>query len=483
MRWFLAALCFVIGALLSAVAAYVSVYGMMILFGAHALVVGIMIGSIEAGKLVASVWLKTHWSDGFAPFLHKAYLVAAVVTCMFITGLGVYGFLSAAHLEQANEGITTTYQAQNLERQIEQKKGEAGRIQERIALLDKNVAVFLDNDKASQGLAASRRLQGERDELQSTLDSVYNEINGLNAKLIPLKADSNAVEAKLGPVKYVAALVGVQDEEVAVRFIILLIIVVFDPLAIMLMISGLISLRSQSPEVKSNEPECTDDGGVEILPISDEVVFTEPSAPFESEPVEEEVITDTPDEISGYDEAAEDLIAAAIENDLKAQRLVGDDWCFEPIDDQVVDDTSFEVEEEIERVLNEPLPEIRDIEEALAEMRGRIEEEVSKVSEKNVESYHMVNELTEKVSDLEKEAEEDIASENPEEHSDQENGLDVFIELLQREPNLRSKLEQVIEELASEKAAQKISEDQGPKEIFGGAHPVKETIHPGMDRD
>ena len=230
--------------LLSAIAGIMSITGMMALFPAHAIVVAIMMGGLELGKIVASGWLKIYWTDVAVPRLHKAYLVVSTVILMAITSLGIFGYLSAGHNEQLAPLANVTIQSDALQRQITQKEGEVKRLEARVSLLDRSVASFIDSGHSQSGLRASQTLKKERAGVQAQIDAGYAQINDLNNRLLPFKQQGSEVKAKLGPLQNVADFFGWTDSAAAVRFIIGMIMVVFDPLAIILMISGLITLNN-----------------------------------------------------------------------------------------------------------------------------------------------------------------------------------------------------------------------------------------------
>ncbi len=326
MKYFGAATVLLTAFALSAIAAVMSITGMMALFAAHQTVVAIMMATLEVAKVVASGWLKVYWTDDLVPRLHKGYLVTATVILMLITSLGIYGYLSAGHLEQLAPLANNELQQGGLEQRIEQKKAEVTRMEARVALLDKNVESFLNSDKATGGLRASQSVQKERDKLQGQITTSYAEINDLSNQLMPLKQASNEVQAKLGPIKYVADLFGWSDPEAAVRFIIVMIMLVFDPLAIVLMISGLITLS----RIKPNEPEVV---SAPVEPEPELIPEPESEPEVEEELVEEEEHDDPADhveetfdivqsidtKVSELDDAdlEESEIAAEVEEDIE----------------------------------------------------------------------------------------------------------------------------------------------------------------------
>ena len=279
MKKFSAILMVLTGLIISIIAGFVSVYGMIALFAGHAIVIGIMIGSIEFGKIVASAWLKLNWDSKNLSWWHRTYLLVAIGSILVLTSMGVFGYLSAAYFEKNAPMGNLKLQADGYEQQIAQKKSEITRLEARTTLLDKNVESFLKNDKASKGMQASTSSKKERDALQKQINDDYAVINDLSNKLSPIKAQTITVEAKLGPAKNVADLFGITNPDAAVRMIIALIMIVFDPLAIVLMLAGLVSynefiderrlkaaekpVEAPEPVEPSPEPEIIPEGIVE----------------------------------------------------------------------------------------------------------------------------------------------------------------------------------------------------------------------------
>lgn len=237
------AIIFTTAVLISVVAAYFSIVGLAALFSATFWGVVIMGASLELGKVVAATWAHEHWSDPTVSRVHKGYLVAAVAALMLVTSLGIYGYLSKGHLEQAAPIAGTNLQIQQGELRIQQLQADNTRLTTRLDQLDQSVNVMLGQDRASQGLRARNQQRAERQEINTSMDANNAAIQKIQADLLPLKTANLEVEAKLGPVKYVAELFGWKDPEAAVRMIILLIMSAFDPLALVLIISCSISWK------------------------------------------------------------------------------------------------------------------------------------------------------------------------------------------------------------------------------------------------
>lgn len=242
MKLFGGLLTLILAIIISCVAAYFSVVGLAAIFAATFWAVVIMGVSLEAGKIVAAGWLHANWHNSAVNRLHKSYMTMAVVVLMVITALGIYGFLSKGHLEQQASGAPVVLQITQKETRIDQLKGQIDVLTARQTQLDTAVnAIIADN--AQGGLRVRRQQAAERAEIRKELDAANQEINILTTELVPLKTDIAEVDAKLGPIKYLAEAFGWKDPEAAVRLVILLLMFAFDPLAVVMVISGLITIN------------------------------------------------------------------------------------------------------------------------------------------------------------------------------------------------------------------------------------------------
>lgn len=211
--------------IISGIAAWYSIIGLIAIFAASPLPIALMGASLEAGKLVAASWLYKNWKE--APRFLKYYLTFAVVVLMFITSLGIFGFLSKAHIEANIDVGDTAVQLRILERQ--EKITE-----DRIEFLLKKAGE--DPEKISRKTA---------DQIQQAQD----ELIAIQQKKLPLQKQENALMAEVGPLKYIAEAIYGKDAEShfdsAVRFVIILLIFVFDPLAVLLVIAANYTLRKE----------------------------------------------------------------------------------------------------------------------------------------------------------------------------------------------------------------------------------------------
>ena len=238
---------------IAAVAAWYSIIGLMAIFAAAAIPIAIMGGVLEVGKLVTASWLYNNWRR--TPILLKSYLTISVVVLMFITSMGIFGFLSKAHLDQTiqiegSNGILIS----NLERQISQQRRIITDGETLLKQLDDTVEVLIEYDRirGPEGALAVRKGQAEqRAEINSSIQSAVSELTALSEELLPLQKERVALEAEVGPLKYIAELIYADEAEdmldEAVRGVIIIIIFVFDPLAVLLLIAANQSLAQERP--------------------------------------------------------------------------------------------------------------------------------------------------------------------------------------------------------------------------------------------
>jgi hypothetical protein len=267
---------------ISGVAAWYSIAGLIAIFSGATTAIIIMGGVLEAGKLVTASWLYRNWKQ--VPFLLKSYLTSAVVVLMFITSMGIFGFLSKAHLEQSiSVGGTNELQIENLERQIARQQSIVADSETVLSQLDAQVQTLIDYDRirGPSGSIATRQGQAEeRQALNETIDAAYIRIEELQTTLTPLQQEKLAIEVEVGPLKYIAELIyGDQARDFfdeAVRWVILLIVFVFDPLAVLLLIAANITLtQPKSPKpLRETEAvvvgEINDDWLTETVQVEDE---------------------------------------------------------------------------------------------------------------------------------------------------------------------------------------------------------------------
>lgn len=239
----------------SAVAGWFSIVGLMAIFPAAAIPILTMGAVLEVAKLVTASWLYRNWDT--AAVLLKSYFTAAVVTLSIITSIGIFGFLSKAHIEQTvNAGGNNELQIETLERRIAYQQTIIKDAETVLEQLDTTVATLIEYDRirGDTGAIATRNSQKEeRESLSGQITDAYSTIEEIQTELSPLQKERLAIEAEVGPLKYIAELIYGNEAEdhfdAAVRWIIILIVLVFDPLAILLVISANMTWMQRRGEV------------------------------------------------------------------------------------------------------------------------------------------------------------------------------------------------------------------------------------------
>ena len=243
---FLTILTFLSAISISVIAAGYSIIGLATLFAGAVIPIILMGSALEVGKLVAASWLYHNWNSD-VPRLLKAYLFSAIIILIFITSMGIFGFLSKAHLDQVKPTSSNNIKIELLDNQIKSQQLIIDRSQKTLTLLDKALEVYIDKEFVTRGLKERKKQEPERLELNTAIKEASNEIAKLSEEKGVLSLEQNKIEAEVGPIKYVAELIyGVNAEDnfdKAVRIVILILIFVFDPLAVLLLIAANISLR------------------------------------------------------------------------------------------------------------------------------------------------------------------------------------------------------------------------------------------------
>ena len=241
----LAFLLLITGLTISAVAIYYSVVGLTAIFSAAAIPIVIMGSALEVGKLVCASWLKANWER--APGFMRYYMITAVCVLMLITSMGIFGFLSKAHNDQSlvsgdvaskiaiyDEKITTETENIDANRKILKQLDEG---------VDQVMARSQDEKGADRAVAIRKAQQKDRSRINQEITESQKRISQLNEERAPVAAEVRKVDAEVGPIKYIAAfLYGTAPDssmlEQAVTWIIILIVVVFDPLAVIMLLAS-----------------------------------------------------------------------------------------------------------------------------------------------------------------------------------------------------------------------------------------------------
>jgi hypothetical protein len=213
--------------------------------------------ALEVGKLVAASWLYNNWRNELVPQSIKAYLTFAVIVLVFITSMGIFGFLSKAHLDQVQPTSSNEIRIELIDKQIVQQELIIKRAEDTLDTLDKALDKYIDMEYVTRGLKEREKQKPERDALNLSITTAIDELGKLSLAKSALQLQQDKIEAEVGPIKYIAELIYGDDAkdhfDEAVRWVIIALIFVFDPLAILLLIAANISLRSRKVETERKE--------------------------------------------------------------------------------------------------------------------------------------------------------------------------------------------------------------------------------------
>jgi multidrug efflux pump subunit AcrA (membrane-fusion protein) len=323
------------GLTISAVAIYYSVVGLTAIFSAAAIPIIIMGSALEVGKLVCASWLKANWER--APRFMKYYMIIAVIVLMLITSMGIFGFLSKAHNDQNIVSGDVQSKIAIYDEKIKTEKDNIESAKKALAQMDAQVDQMLgrtDTDRGAERAVQIRRNQAkERASLQAEITKAQKSITELQAERAPIAAEVRKVEAEVGPIKYIAKFIygdkGADENmlEKAVTWIIILIVIVFDPLAVIMLLAAQMTFgwyRRQEPAYEPDDGPLTKN---QIEQIQEEAkvrnfdwplassLWPFPSAREKTEPV----LSETPSTALGGDITAPEEKAVDLEPDFLKQ--------------------------------------------------------------------------------------------------------------------------------------------------------------------
>ena len=243
----LSLLTFVTSLAIAAVAAWYSIIGLTTIFSAAVIPIIIMGIVLEIGKLVAAAWVYNHWRE--TSILLRTYLVSAIVVLMLITSMGIYGFLSKSHIDAGINTGEISVKIERIDNRIKSEQRQIDRAEKNIlemdTTLEKTEYGFFDDSR----LEERKRQTAEREQLNSIITKSENSIDDLLDTKSEYDLEVKNFEVEVGPIKYIAALIYGDDAtnylDNTVRYVILLLIFVFDPLAVLLLISANMSYRKE----------------------------------------------------------------------------------------------------------------------------------------------------------------------------------------------------------------------------------------------
>jgi len=229
---------------ISGIAGYFSIIGLTYIFSASPLPIFIMGAALELGKLVTASYVYRQWDS--INVLMRTYFVVSVVVLSLLTSMGIFGFLSKAHSDQSLVSGDVMAKVTVYDEKIKVAKENVDANRKALKQMDEAVDQVMgrsqDEKGAEKAVAIRRSQQKERTRLQEEIQTYQAAIGKLNEDRAPIAAEVRKVEAEVGPIKYIAAFMyGATDTSIlekAVSWMIVLIIVVFDPLAILLVIGA-----------------------------------------------------------------------------------------------------------------------------------------------------------------------------------------------------------------------------------------------------
>lgn len=247
---------------LSAIAAWYSVLGLTAIFAAAVIPIIIMGGSLEIAKVVTTVWLHKYWDR--AGWKLKLYLIPAVVALAFLTSMGIFGFLSKAHSDQSLVSGDVAAKIELIDEKIKISRENIAMSQKALEQMNSQVDQLLgrteDDIGANRAVQVRRQQRTERTRLQNEIAAEQEAIAKLNEEAAPIRAEVRKIEAEVGPIKYIAAMIYGDNPDAnllerAVRWMIILIVMVFDPLALVLVLAAQSSYRWLDDDLRNRKKE------------------------------------------------------------------------------------------------------------------------------------------------------------------------------------------------------------------------------------
>ena len=268
--------------------------GLTAIFAAAVMPIVLMGSILEVAKLTVTVWLHDYWDR--ARWLMKVYLSTAVVVLMIITSMGIFGFLSKAHSDQSMVSGDILAKISIYDEKIKTEKENIEANRKALKQMDEGVDQVLgrsaDEKGADKAVALRRSQQKERVRLQAEISQSQKSIAELNNARAPIAAEVRKVEAEVGPIKYIAALIYGDNPDAnllerAVRWVIIMLVIVFDPLAVMMLLAATESRKwlredQEKPKYDQDDGPLTDEQIEQIKETADKpswMIHTDPSPP------------------------------------------------------------------------------------------------------------------------------------------------------------------------------------------------------------
>ena len=247
---------------LSAIAAWYSILGLTAIFAAAVIPIIIMGGALEFAKVITTLWLHRYWDR--ATWKLKLYLIPAVMSLAFLTSMGIFGFLSKAHSDQTLISGDVSAKVELIDEKIKISRDNIAINQKALQQMDSQVDQLLgrttDDKGANRAVQVRRQQAAERNRLNAEIAAEQENIAKLNEQAAPIRAQIRKVEAEVGPIKYIAALIYGDNPdsnllERAVRWVIILIVFVFDPLSLVLVLAAQSSYKWLDDDLRNRKKD------------------------------------------------------------------------------------------------------------------------------------------------------------------------------------------------------------------------------------
>ena len=235
---------------ISSIAAWFSIAGLIAIFPGAPVAVGLMGAALEMGKLVSASWIYRFWNK--TNILMKGYFIVAVMVLSLITSVGIFGYLTRAHVEGTQGLDANTEQITLLDEQITTERDNVASARQALQQMDAAVNNLVgDVNRVERAVQIRNSQRRERASLTASITESNTKIQQLQKQKAELNVGQRKLETEVGPIKYVAQLVYGADDattlDKAIQLLTLMLIFVFDPLAILLVIAANLSMKKETP--------------------------------------------------------------------------------------------------------------------------------------------------------------------------------------------------------------------------------------------
>lgn len=241
------------GIAISGISAWYSIIGLTAIFAGAFWSIIIMGATLEIGKIITASYLYRNWKSLSIPV--AGYFISAVLVLMLITSMGTFGYLSRAHIEQAAGSQNVDAQLERIDQSIARERERIVQSEGILKQLDASINSLIDQKHVILGLEARRKQEAERRLIADSIREYQTNIDKLRDEKMPLQQAIRDAKREVGPVRYVAELIyGASDTEImdkSIRWIIILLVLVLDPLAVLLIMVSTQKYTSSPPMSKT----------------------------------------------------------------------------------------------------------------------------------------------------------------------------------------------------------------------------------------